>query len=288
MKWFIFPLLAVASLLTATAAKPAPQVGDIYELTLQRDSKEESSDGSSGSTHDKWSAMERVIAVREDGLELEYDHPSDVSAEEKASDWQFPVRVFKPAHGPIQLLNTSDLETRIEAWLKAAKLTRAMCGRWIFTWNAFQIECDPKSVIKIIEGYDLRSGDMREGALYQMEGALGSSPIAQQQAGTSGPIFTAQLNVDPDAFRRSRAEADVVIGEIMRKPVTLDAAMQARAKESISGTIAVTFETDSLGQVRRRTTLTRLQVKEPDGRLTNKTITEVLERRVAASAVTSR
>ena len=286
MKWFSFVALSAATVLPcgATGQPPqvAPQVGDTYELTLQRDSKEESSDGSSGSTHDRWTVVERVIAVRDDGLELEYDHPDDVSAEEKASDWQLPARVFKPAHGPAQLLNTAELETRIDSWLKAAKLTRAMCGRWIFTWNAFQIECDPQSVLKTVQGYDLRSIELHEGLPYQMKGALRAAPLTKRQGGSDGTIFTAHLDVDQDAVRRSRAESDVVLGEIMQKPIALDAAIQARAKQSISGTILVTFETDAAGQARRRTTVTNLQVKEPDGRLTNETITEVLERQAAA------
>jgi len=283
MKWFcVVACLAAAFLPGTVIGQPpqsTPQIGDTHEITLQRDSKEESSDGSSGSTHDLWTVIERVVAVREDGLELEYDHPSDVSAEEKASDWQFPVRVFRPARGPIQLLNATELETRIDSWLKAAKLTRAMCGHWIFTWNAFQIECDPQSAIKTVEGYDLRSTELREGLPYRMKGALSAAPLTQKRAGPSGATFTAQLSVDPEAVRRSHAESDVVIGEIMQKPITLDAAVQARAKESISGTILVTFETDASGLPRRRTTVTELQVKGADGALTKKTITEVLERR---------
>jgi hypothetical protein len=85
------------------------------------------------------------------------------------------------------------------------------------------------------------------------------------------------MPVDPDAFRRARAESDVVVGEIMKKPVSLDAALSRRATEIISGTISIAFETDSVGHVRRRTKVTKLDIKRPDGRSETQTVTETLE-----------
>jgi hypothetical protein len=66
----------------------------------------------------------------------------------------------------------------------------------------------------------------------------------------------------------------------MNKPVTLDAALRERAGETISGTISVTFETDSAGNVRRRTKVTKLDIKGPDGQSETETVTETLERRL--------
>jgi hypothetical protein len=88
------------------------------------------------------------------------------------------------------------------------------------------------------------------------------------------------MPVDPDAVRRGRAESDVVVGEIMKKPVSLDAALRERAREIVSGTISVTFETDPTGIVRRRTKVTKLYIKGPDGRSETETVTETLERRL--------
>ena len=67
------------------------------------------------------------------------------------------------------------------------------------------------------------------------------------------PTFAVMLEADPAAVRRARAEADVATGEIMQKPVTLEAALRERAKEQVSGTISVTFETDTAGNIRKRT-----------------------------------
>jgi hypothetical protein len=88
------------------------------------------------------------------------------------------------------------------------------------------------------------------------------------------------MPVDPDAIRRARAESDVVVGEIMKKPVSLDAALRERAREIVSGTISVTFETDPTGNVRLRTKVTKLETMEPDGRSETETVTETLERRL--------
>ena len=101
----------------------------------------------------------------------------------------------------------------------------------------------------------------------------------RKAAGPDGAIFAVEMPVDPDAVRRARAESDVVVGEIMNKPVPLDAALRERAGETVSGTISVAFETDSAGNVRRRTKVTKLDIKEPDGRSETETVTEALERR---------
>ncbi len=154
------------------------------------------------------------------------------------------------------------------------------CGHWIFTWDAFRIECDPQSVIKTVESFDLRSADLREGASYQEPGARGPGILARKAAGSDSAIFTVEMPADPDAVRRARAESDAVAGEILKKPVTLDAALLERAKEAVSGTISVKFETDSTGNIRRRTTVTKLDIKGTDGQTETQTVTETLERRL--------
>ena len=82
------------------------------------------------------------------------------------------------------------------------------------------------------------------------------------------------MPVDTDAVRRARAESDVIMGDIMKKPVSLDTALQERAGEIVSGTISVTFETDPSGNVRRPTRVTKLDIKRPDSRSQTQTVTE--------------
>ena len=285
MKLIGFMGMVAALLLPALTARAgalplAPQVGDTYEITLTRESARHGSDGSSGSSHDKDTIVERVIGLRPDGLELQYDLPNAATADERARNWQFPAHVFKPFGGPAQLLNGTELEARVDAWLKAAGWPRTACGHRIFTWSAFRIECDPQSAIKTVQSFDLRSADLREGAPYQETEARGSGKLARRAGGPGGAIFVVEMPVDPDAVRRGRAESDVVVGEIMNKPVSLDAALRERATEIASGTISVEFETDPTGNVRRRTKVTKLDIKGPDGRSETRTVTETLERRL--------
>jgi hypothetical protein len=277
------PFTAMIAALALTAAcgqlaKSAAKTGAEYEISKSYETSEQASDGSSGSSRGRETFLERVVATREGGLELEYDLWKGATAQDRARSWQFPVRVFRPSTGPMQLLNRPELEARLEDWLKRARWTRAVCGRWIFTWNAFYIECDPQSVIKVLEALDLRSVDLREGASYQEAGARGPGTL-RRKAGPNGETFAVSLELDPDAVRRARAESDVAIGEIMRKPVPLDAALRARAAESVSGTISVTFERDAGGHAWRRTKVTKVETKAPDGRSETETATETVERR---------
>jgi hypothetical protein len=272
-------LFLPASFAHAGTFPQAPQVGDTYEITLVKDSAQQGSNGSSGSSHDKDTIIEQVTGVRVDGLELQYDLPSTTTADERARSWKFPVRVFKPFGGPAQLLNGLELEARLDGWLKAASLSRTACGRWIFTWNAFRIECDPQSVIKTVQTYDLRSADLHEGGLYKDSEASSAGKVARKAGGLDGEILAVEMPVDADAVRRARAESDVVVGEIMKKPVSLEAALHERAGEIVSGTISVAFEMDPAGNVRRRTKVTKLDIKHPDGRSETQTVTETLEQR---------
>lgn len=273
-------LLGPAIVADAGALPSTPRVGDTYELTLTRESAQKGSNGSSGSSHDKDTVIEQVVGLRADGLELQYDLPNAATENERAQNWQFPARVFKPLSGPAQLLNGPELETRVDRWLKAAGWSRTACGHWIFTWNAFRIECDPQTVLKTVQSFDLRSVDLHEGAPYQEVGARSSGKLARKTAGADGVIFTVELPVDPDAVRHARAESDVVVGEIMKKPVSSDEALRERAKEIVSGTISIEFDTDPAGNVRRRTKVTKLDTTGPDGQSGTETVTETLERRL--------
>ena len=280
----ITALLVPAFHARAEVPQPVPTIGDEYEISWSSESSSQTSDGSSSQSHNRDTVLERVIGGREFGLELEYDLPKDAKAEDRARIWQFPVRVLRPSNGPMQLLNRHELELRLESWLKAAGWTRDVCGRWFFTWNAFRIDCDPQSVIKAIEALDFRSANLREGALYQVADARGPGTLTKETTEPNATRFAVVMEIDPATIHRTRAESDVAIGEIMQKAVTLDAATRERKKESVSGTISVTFDIDSAGNVRRRTKITKLEIKRPDGVSESKIVTETVERHLSSSA----
>jgi len=276
-------LALAASLVSGSVAMAqAVKAGEQFEITRDIESSSNTPDGTStGSSTDRDTIVARVIAITPAGLELEYDLPKSIAADDRARQWQLPARVLKPPQGPPQLLDRPELEARVKAWLKWAGLTEAACGKSYFTWNVFRIECDPRSVIEIIEGFDLGPDDLVEGAPYQDSKALGPAPVKRTVASSDGAVFHVEMAVDPDAVRRDLAEADVVAGEILRKPVTLTDALRARSGEDISGTIDITFETDAAGHVRRRIKVTTLKnMKGFNGQLETQTSTETLERRM--------
>lgn len=272
----LFLLLAHAS---AQASQPFSQVGEAYEITKSYETSQESSDGSKGSSRGTDAFLERVIGRRDGGLELEYDLPLDATAAERARNWQLPVRVLRIDGGRMKLLNAEQLEERLEGWLRAAKWDRSMCGRWIFTWNAFRIECDPQSIIAALEEIDLQSQDLRDGAPYLDTRAIEPGGLVRKGDGSTAPAFSAVTRVDPSKVHLERAEGDVATGEIMQKPVSLEAALLQRSKEQVSGSILVAWETDEAGVARKRTKRTTMEIKRPDGIVENRTATQVVERR---------
>jgi hypothetical protein len=282
-----------ALLLPVLAARAAPaenlsrssnqyRAGDIFEISRDVESSEKSSGGLGGtsSSTDRDTVMERVVAASPTGIELEYDLPRGATADDRTRQWQFPVRVLRSPGGPIQLLNRPELAARAAAWLRAAGLTEAACGHWYFTWNAFKVECDPQSVVGIIEGFDLGPDDLRDGAVYRDPDAQTPATVKMIARSPNGATFHVEMAIDPNKVRQGQAQADVVTGEVLRRPVTFEVALQARSSEKISGAIKITLDADTDGRVRRLTKVTTLNVTNADGQLTTRTVTETLERRL--------
>ncbi|MBL8547871.1 MAG: hypothetical protein JNL81_15500 [Hyphomonadaceae bacterium] len=242
-------VLAVAS--AHAQAQGADQTGDAYDITVQIVS-ESRGEGSSGSSRTSYALVERVVAVRDGGLELEFDLPGDTPPEDRARNWQFPARVFKPVGEPFQLLNAPELQARVGTWLTNAQIPEEACGRWVFTWTAIKIECDPQSVLGTLEIFDLRPTD------------------------TSASVE----EIDPVAVRRERAEADVTIAQMTGGAViTLETAIEARESEQYLGTISSSYEADAAGRVTRRTVVSELQITEANGAVERRTTTTTIERR---------
>ena len=277
--------ILAATILPALAARAEPppsQPREVYEIRREANSSSRTSGemGGSGTTHDVDVLVERVIAVRDDGVELEYDLPADATADDRASDWHFPVRVLRPPHGPLQLLNGPELQARLETWLREAGIPREACGHWIFTWNAFQIDCDPQSAIPAIEQFTLWPDELRDGASWQQPGSRAPVALREEGRASGHTAFVARMEVDPEAVRRDRVHTDIVVAEIMHRPLTPEAARQAHAAEQISGTIVTTFEIDAARNLRRRTTVTELEVRGGAEGAEHRTVTETVERRL--------
>lgn len=252
-------LLIHAGAAQAQAAEPRDRVGDAFDIRLTITSESSTDDGSSSSKSRSGGRMtERVIAVHDTGVELEFDLPAEATDSDRAREWQWPARVLKSADGSLQLLNAAELEGRVDAWLTAGEIPREACGHWIFTWNAFKIECDPQSVIGALAAFDLRPGDLSDGAPYSEPGGLGPGILRLESTTSEGSTFVAETPVDAAFVRRQRADADLVVADIMGEPKTLEEALQARAAEQITGMITTSLTTDPEGRVIRRRTVTNM------------------------------
>lgn len=126
---FVLVVSFLPGTITAAALDAGPQVGDAYEITRSSEMSMQSDDGSSsGSSRDADMLIERVVAVRAAGLELEYDLPGNATARDRADNWQLPARILRTSEGELKLLNTPELETRIAAWLKRGKIARPLAA----------------------------------------------------------------------------------------------------------------------------------------------------------------
>ncbi|WP_417592607.1 hypothetical protein [Parasphingorhabdus sp.] len=271
-----FLLLGLSPLLPLNASER--QVGDVYELRLSYKTSGMNSEGqqtSSSSGHQ--TMIERVIASTPEGIELEIDLPTD---EARAREWKFPARIFKPINGPLRLLNEPELEERLEAWLKKADWTREVCGQWIFTWNAFLIDCDPYSAIRSFEAHSLESSKYFEGAEFMVEGASGSAILETATSEAGEAVLTARLPIDPDFICRQQAESDVVVGQITGEKVTLADATNMRCQADLAGTITETYFPAAEGSHPKRVRVSHLTTTDADGNQTIQKRTETLQRKL--------
>lgn len=258
---------------------PLPKAGEEYALSKSYETKSQGSDGSSGGSRGRDRLVERILNVSEAGVEVEYDLPEDATEENRASTWQLPARVLKTPGGAMELLNREELEGRVDPWLKAANWTREVCGRMIFTWNAFRIECDPQSAIETIRAFDLDTPVAAEGVLYREDMARGPGTLTKKAKGPEGETFAAEIEIDPNAVHRARAESDVLVGEILGTAVTFEEALGKRAQEKLSSTIRVVLETDSAGRTWRKTVTSKLKTTRSDGESEEDERVEIIERR---------
>lgn len=236
-------------------ASAQPSVGDTflvqfsYETSTQEADDSEDSLAGHSSSSGRSALIERVLAVRPNGLELEFDLPQEIPAEQRNSVWQYPVRVFKPAEdGSMQLLNEQELQQRIDSWLAAAGIPRAACGSWVFTWNAFQIECDPQSVLEDLEAFDLRLGELNAGDPFNVEEAAQPATLREISSGADGVVLEACMALDPERVAKERAETARVVAEMTGS----NAAQPTVEPKDVAGTITVALYFNSAGELHRR------------------------------------
>ncbi|MET3901011.1 hypothetical protein ABIB57_004979 [Devosia sp. UYZn731] len=280
MKVFLALIGALSWSALATAEEPfQDRAGDLYEITLQVHTEQQAG-LSSGSSNSNFSGIEKVIAIRPEGVELEFDLPEETSPEVRARSWEYPMRVLKAPGKPLELLNETELVDRVDRWLELGGLSRSTCGQWIFTWTAIKIECDPKAALASLAGYDLRITDLSEGAIYNEPGTLGPVPLRLTSSGPAGETLVAELELDPALVRLQQAEREIAIAQMTGLPQpTIEDAMRSWAKAEISGTIRTTIDVDTRGIVIRRTQVSNLQIVDDARGQQHLSSTAILERK---------
>jgi hypothetical protein len=278
----MFRTLALALILMGTpvaahAQAARDRAGDTYELLLRVESENSSSDGSGGSSSSGFALVERVVAVQDDGLELEFDLPANTSDEDRARSWEWPVRVHRAPDGTMRILNQGELEARIEHWLARWEMPREACGTWIFTWTAFKIECDPLSVLNALKPFDMRVHASPDPQFFE-RGAATPTPLRLQEQRGTNVTYLGEVALDPEKFRRERAESDVIVGQITGDMITFDAAYATRALEDVDGLIRTTLTTDGSDRIVHRVTTTTVTVTDAEGASERSTSTETVQR----------
>jgi hypothetical protein len=195
-------LVVLYSIVEATAEPNVfvERAGDIYQIQHVTVWSTVHDNGDTAGSNNRFTLLEYIAGVRADGLELKYDLPESSSSNNRIKDWKFPVILFRPVGGKVEILNRAELESRIDKWLEDAKLTHSDCGRRIFSWNVFQIDCDPLSVIEGLAPFDLRTVKPEDGASY--EDAVYRGVMKQTVAGPNGFTFVVELGVDRNAVIR--------------------------------------------------------------------------------------
>ncbi|WP_017671765.1 hypothetical protein [Blastomonas sp. AAP53] len=187
----------------------------------------------------------------------------------------------------MRLINGSELNARLDRWLTSANWDRTVCGRWIFTWNAFKIECDPETVLKTIDSYELRSIEAIEGAELHDSAASAPARLERKTSGAGNQMFEARLVIDPVKFHRAEAESEVVAGEITGHPIPFDEALAKSSKDKVEGTIRVVLNTNAAGEVIEKARTTKVKITHHDGTTQVREAVETVQRTRVTGAASS-
>ena len=152
---------------------------------------------------------------------------------------------------------------------------------WLFTWTAQKIECDPNSVLEELEPLNIRRLDLKDGSAYAS--SMGFEPvILTEQSSDDGMInLIAQPTLDSEKVRENRAKSNIIVAQILgEKAPTLEAELLKLQKETISGTIKVSYTLDEDGEPIKRVQINEITIINSDGDTETSKSTETVERKL--------
>lgn len=237
-------LLGLASACAPAAASAddsaaAPEVRH-YDTTSSYSTTSEGQ-GSSGSSSGKSGYREEVRTEADGCRNRSFDLVDDPERKRPLVEWQMPVVLREcPGAAPV-LANRDEMLARRDAFLAAIKVTTEACGRYYFTWNVFQIECDPDAAVEQTLKGDLSLIPLEDGAEYNLPDTGTRVTLALMPDAPPGQrVFTGAAAIDPAYLRDSAAKAIMVVAEVSGKTVTREEALAQIAAYQYSGESAIT------------------------------------------------
>jgi hypothetical protein len=234
--------LASAAAPLAAAADDSAAAPDVthYEITSRYSTSSEGQ-GSSGSSNGR-SAYREAVRAEADGCRTRsFDLVDDPERKRPLVEWQMPIVLREcPGAAPV-LANRDEMLARRDAFLAAIKVTTEACGRYYFTWNVFQIACDPDEAAQQTLKGDLSLIPLEDGAEYDLPDTGTRVTLALAPDAPPGQrIFTGTAVIDPEYLRDSAAKTIMVVAEVSGKTVTREEALAQIARHQFSGESAIT------------------------------------------------
>ncbi|MGV6852292.1 MAG: hypothetical protein ACWA5R_08985 [bacterium] len=251
MKHLLFFLFVVSLPLCASQSTPTVVNSSSSLIVYEAQTEFKSSAGGSGSSRTRNAIIERTIGKKDGGLELEYSFPQADIPENNA--WKLPARVLIMPGKSIELLNESEIESRLENYLQKHPEIRKQCGGVVFTWTAFEIHCNTNHVVDVIESYNLYLGPLSEGKLYEEPGTLAPVPLREISTGGSNLLLEVKLVLDPERlqleYEKSIEQVAAITGDSASSIMNSSLKLTGEEKPEFSGNRVVTIEVASNGQV---------------------------------------
>lgn len=257
--------LVAAALPVAPSHAGDPDYPPDYVLVQKYEySSEDLDGGGSGSGSGNTVLAERIIEQLSGAVEIEYSIPGDFSKVRGNAMWMFPARVMVASDGTKTLLNTAELEERVDSWLNEAKWPRELCGQWIFTWTAMQILCDPAAVIDQIEANDMRPGILAEGRVIKLNDNELEAVLSEIESDDLGRVFTATAQINSEFARRQAAQSKIIAAQVRGVEITMEQAREQVASMTAEGSVTVTFTVDEEGVVLKRAETYDITVRDDE------------------------
>lgn len=250
---FLKPL-RLAAYCSLAIAPTLASASDAYVLRLEYETTSQSlaEPDNRSSSRGHQTLSERPIRETAAGTEIEYAPPGPPEEVRDNASWMFPLRLLVTSDGRKTVLNPEQLETRLTAWLEKADWSREVCSKWLFTWIAIQVRCDPGAAIEAVETFGMRPGQITEGAQFEPAGALVPVVLTWTGFRDGRMVLSAVARIDPQFVRAGATETALVVAQISGEDLSAeDAALQA-AGIGATGTLTVEFEVDEAGLIWKR------------------------------------